>query len=93
MKENNPMKLIDREKIEFESTIETIKLLLATINPDFKQKYLNSLMEIIAWSGAANDEEDQVFMSKLLGWTEKNIQKYFYEKDDREMEVMRNNLI
>jgi hypothetical protein len=50
-------------------------------------------MEIIAWSGAANDEEDQVFMSKLLGWTEKNIQKYFYEKDDREMEVMRNNLI
>lgn len=73
MKENNPMKLINRNKIEFESTLETIKLLLATINPDFKQKYLDSLMEIIAWSGAINDEEDRLFISKLFAWTEKNI--------------------
>ena len=93
MKDNNPMKLIEREKIEFESTLETIKLLIATINPDFKQKYLDSLMEIIAWSGATNDEEDRISISKLLFHTEDKIQKYFHEKDERDMKQLRKNLI
>lgn len=91
MKENNPMNMIDREMIEYESTLETIKLLLATINPEIKNKYLDSLMKVISWSGATNDKADYVFMSKLLGWTENNIQKYFHEKDLSEIEARRNN--
>ena len=92
MKENNPMNMIDREMIEYESTLETIKLLLATINPEIKNKYLDSLMKVISWSGATNDKADYGFMYSLLIEVENNIQKYFHQKDLSEMEVRRKNI-
>ena len=92
MKKNNPMNMIDREMIEYESTIETIKLLLATINPEIKNKYLDSLMKVISWSGATNDKAAYGFMYSLLIEVENNIQKYFHQKDLSEMEVRRKNI-
>jgi hypothetical protein len=82
MKDNNPMKLIEREKIEFESTLGTIKLLLATINDELGKDCLDSLMVIVGWSGVTNDEEDRIFMSKLLSNTSDEVEKYFFEKDE-----------
>jgi len=73
MKENNPMNMIDIEMIEYESTLETIKLLLATINPEIKNKYLDSLMKVISWSGATKDKADYGFMYSLLIEVENNI--------------------
>jgi hypothetical protein len=92
MKENNPMNMINREMVEYESTLETIKLLLATINPEIKNKYLDSLMKVISWSGATNDKADYSFMYSLLIEVESNIQKYFHQKDLAEMEVRRKNI-
>ena len=86
MKQNNPIKLIDCEKIEYESTLETIKLLLATINADFKKEFLDNLIDILSWSGVGNDKKDYIFLSKSISKTKNKIEEYFHLKDLKEMD-------
>ena len=76
---NKSLKKITKN-IDYDSNMATIKLLLATAEPNFKEEHLNSLVEVISWNMTLNDLKDYKFLSKLISKTEKKIQKYFDKK-------------
>ena len=86
---NNPIAMIDRNAITYESTVETIKLLIAVINPEIKKEYLDRLMNIIGWTSTTNDLNDYNFMFPLLSDIDSKIQQYFIKKDLDEMEAFK----
>ena len=75
---------IQTNDIDYDSSIATIRLLLVTIEPKLKKKYLDSLIEIIAFSGCITTKKDNQFLSSLIKKTEQKIDNYFHKKDLKE---------
>ena len=75
---------INPNKIEFESNLETIKLLIGISNINLNQKALDNVTTLISWVGCG-DIEDNIYVDNIIEKSLNNMDNYFHQKDLKEM--------
>ena len=73
------------KNIDCEAYLEIIKLLLAVANPSIKDELIHIMIDLIGYIGCGDNKKDYKFLLKTFSKTQNKIQKYFHQKDMKEI--------